>query len=221
MVVFGLTALQAGSPAPKTDAVPMLRFTDEMFGLGLGLQDQAPAERALSMDEKNAVQREDVGLSWATLIATMPGAAGHPLVAAGEGAAGRDAADVRPVVTVGRVGALVGAAGAPIVALIPPRQEASVTKQAWRHDPAREGVVLVVDTGVDDRDLVGAAVVVPSKLLPRTPAVLSRSESMTPVLEASVGLDLAVEDDGDDVRVVQQHVEPVVGDRVDGRSASR
>ena len=60
MAVFGLTALQAGSPAPKTDAVPMLRFTDEMFGLGPAFR-TSTRERALSMDEKNAVQRETSG----------------------------------------------------------------------------------------------------------------------------------------------------------------
>ena len=178
-------------------------------------------ERDVDGEKNCAVHRRRGRVVLGDLDRHDAGAAGDALVAAGEGAAGRDAADVRAVVAVRRVRAVVAAAGRGRATLTPPRQEDVGDVAGLRDDPTGERVVLVVDTGVDDRDLVGAAVVLPSKLLPRTPAVLSRSESMTPVLEASVGLDLAVEDDRDDVRVVEQHVEPVVGDGVDGGRGGR
>ncbi len=49
----------------------MLRFTATMFGLVLVFRSSTWSS-ALSIDEKNAVHRPLFGLSWATLIATMP-----------------------------------------------------------------------------------------------------------------------------------------------------
>ena len=65
--VAGSDASHAAADKPP----PMLRLTATMFGLVLFFR-LSTCCSALSIDEKNAVQRALVGLSWATLMATMP-----------------------------------------------------------------------------------------------------------------------------------------------------
>ena len=196
-------------------AVPMLRLTARRCS------GWVPFFRMIrAAARRRSTRRTPSSGSWsgcpaATLIATMPGAAGDALVAAGEEAAGGDATDVGAVVAVGRVRALlaagsaeggVGAAGAGAVG-----DEARLAD-----DPAGEGVVPAVDAGVDDRHLVGAG----GAALEVVAEVAGRVEQVgvdDAGARGELGLHLAVEHDRHHVRVGEQRVETLSRHLVHGR----